>query len=187
MNILKVQSVQNKIELEPLDHVEGVPIGSTLIDNLMAQHILDRLSAIEQHLTSDIMQVAEEMLKGRFETVKHSFPEPIHDHFDLEIRGLPGRQTFEEVGIFDSAMRIDRETLRIIFDEQITKIFRLLDDRLSKLQEDHPTERVSYIVLSGGFGSSPYLLEQVRRRYESNFGFTSPNTTNVHIMRIPEP
>lgn len=187
VNILRVQSTESKIELEPLDHVEGVSIGSTLIDNLMAQHIMERLHLVSEHLTTDVYAIAEEMLTGRFQTIKHSFPEPINDGFDLEVRALPGRQSFEVAGIFDSAMRIDREVLRDIFDEQINRIFALVDGRLNALEHSHPQESVAYIILSGGLGSSPYLLQEMKHRYESNFGFTSTNTSNIHIMRIAEP
>lgn len=163
-----------------------MPIGSTLIDNLMAQHVMERLTLIEDEIEESIEELTEAMLTGRFQTIKHSFPDPVVPEFKLDVP-IPGRQTFERAGIYDSAMVINREDLKIIFDEQVQRIFQLVDQRLNDLQRSHPQESVSYIVLSGGFGSSPYLLGELKQRYESNYGFSSQNISNVHIMRIQDP
>ncbi|KAK5707218.1 hypothetical protein LTR17_020907 [Elasticomyces elasticus] len=187
VNLLKVQSTDRKIELEPLDHVEGVPIGSTLIDFRMAEHIVKRLQLIENHLEGELFYLAEEMLTGKFQTVKHSFPNPVVGHFTLDVKGLAGSHTFPEAGITNSRMVIDRAVITEIFDQQLVQIFALIDSRLLALEADLPNEQVSYIILSGGLGSSPYLLEEIKRRYEMNYGFTSRNTASIRIMRVPEP
>lgn len=97
--MLKVKSTDTRLELEPLDPVEGSPVGSTLID----------------------------------------------------------------------------------------KIFELIDEQLTHLDTSRPNEQVSYVILSGGLGSSPYLFESMKTRYEMNFGFRSGNTANIRIMRVLEP
>ncbi|KAK5115755.1 hypothetical protein LTR62_000844 [Meristemomyces frigidus] len=187
VNILKVQSTDQKIELVPLDHVEGISIGSTLIDFVMAQHVMKRLQPIREHLHSELCVVAEAMLADRFQILKHSFPDPIVDEFTLDVKGLGTTLTFPNAGIRDGKMIISRATLKAIFDEQLQGIFNLMDGRFQQLQRDHPMERVSYIILSGGLGSSPYLYDEMRRRYELNVGATSQNTASVRIMRVPEP
>ena len=173
--------------MEPLDHVEGEPIGSTLIDYRMAQHIMDRLEMIEEHLDGDLYCLAEEMLMGKFQTVKHSFPKPVVDQFLLDVKGLAGSHTFPEAGIKDSKMTIHRSTLMQIFDQQVPNIFILIDDRLTALQTERPEEQVLYIILSGGLGSSPYLYEEIKKRYEMNYGFKSNNTRSIRTMRVLEP
>lgn len=176
------------IELEPLDQVEGEPIGSTLIDFRMLEHLVSRLRIIERHLHGNLDLLADEMLAGRFQTVKHSFPSPMkNDEFWLDVKGLPGLQTFPEAGIKDSKISISRTTLEDIFDQQFTKIFALIDDRLHNLEKTHPGEPVSYIILSGGLGSSPYLLEETQKRYEQNCGFRSSNTASTRVMTVHEP
>lgn len=184
---MKVNSINDKIELEPLDHVEGVSIGSTLIDFRMAEHIVQRLLLVQEHLEGDVYSIADEMLKDRFQTIKHSFPHPNVDQFWLDVKAQAGTQTFPEAGIKDSRMAISRTTLTEIFDQQINQIFELIDERLLELQQDKPGEQVSYIILSGGLGSSPYLYDQVKKRYEMNAGFSSTNTASLRVMRVLEP
>lgn len=185
--MLKVKSSDRRIQLDPLDHVEGVPVGSTLIDFRMAEHIVKRLELIQDHLEGDVYCLADEMLTGKFQTVKHSFPNPLVDQFWLDVRGLAGSHTFPEAGIKNSRMSIDRATLKEIFDQQLHRIFSLIDNRLLALQAEFPNEQVSYIILSGGLGSSPYLYDEIRRRYAMNFGFRSNNIAAVRIMKVLEP
>ena len=184
---MKVKSTEKQIKLEPLDHVEGVAIGSTLIDYRMAQHVVERLAVIEEHLEGDLYCLAEEMLMDRFQTVKHSFPHPKVDQFWLDVKGLAGSHTFPEAGIKNSKMEIDRTTLKEIFDQQIQEIFGLIDNRLLEHQAQRPDEQVSYIILSGGLGSSPYLFEKIQERYEMKSGFQSNNTRLVRAMQVLEP
>lgn len=187
VNLLKVKSIDKQIELEPLDHVEGVPVGSTLIDFHMGLHIKERLELIKDHLQGNIDFLAEEMLTGLFQTRKHSFPGPIVPQFHLDVKGLAGSHTFPEAGITNSRMAIDREVLKDIFDQQLNKIFALIDDRLLAVEAAYPYAQVSYIILSGGLGSSPYLYDEMKRRYEMNFGFKSGNTAGLRTMRVLEP
>lgn len=187
VNILKVKSTQQSIELEPLDHVEGEAIGSTMIDHFMTNHIIRRLALISDHLEADIYSVAADMISGRFQNVKHSFPTPAVDEFWLDIQALAGSQTFPEAGIKNSRMRFERSTLREIFDEQLDRMFTLIDERIEVLNQDFPGQQLSYIILSGGFGSSPYLYEQMQKRYEKNEAFRSRNTASVRIMKVLDP
>ncbi|PIB01699.1 hypothetical protein CB0940_02019 [Cercospora beticola] len=187
VNLLKVMSTKQKIELNPLDHVEGVPIGSTLIDFRMAEYIVERLKLIEEHLEGDLYCLAEEMLSGRFQIVKHSFPKPMVPHFTLEVKGLAGSHAFEQAGIKNSKMHIDREVLTEIFDQQLEQIYGLIDDRFLALEAEMPNERVSYVIMSGGLGSSQYLFEKMKDRYELNMGFSSKTTARTRIMRVLEP
>ena len=68
---MEVKSTDGRLELEPLQHVEGVSVGSTLIDFMIAGHIEERLNLIKDHLEGDVSYLAEEMLTGQFQTVKH--------------------------------------------------------------------------------------------------------------------
>ena len=187
MNLMQVKSTEGRLELEPLQHVEGVSVGSTLIDFMIAGHIEERLKLVKYHLEGNVSYLAEEMLTGQFQTVKHSFPNPIVEQFSLDVRGLAGSHTFPEAGIINSRMVIKRATLKDIFDHQLTKIFNLIDGRLLNLEASSPNKQVSYLILSGGLGSSPYLYEEIKRRYEMNFGFRSSNTASIRIMRVLEP
>lgn len=187
VNIMRVKSAGHKVELEPLDHVEGRAIGSTLIDFWMADHIGRRLEVIKEHLDGDYLSVAADMVNDRFQNVKHSFPLPLVDGFSLDVKALAGSQTFPQADIVNSRMRIERETLKGIFDTQVASMFELIEERLGVLAEEFPEEQLSYIILSGGLGSSPYLFEQMENRYGKNQGFRSRNTTSVRIIKVEEP
>lgn len=158
-----------------------------MIDFQMTQHIVERLQLIKEHLDGDIYCLAEEMLTGRFQTVKHSFPNPVVDRFLLDVKGLAGTHDFPEAGIEGSKMAIDRRVLTDIFDQQLEQIFGLIDNRFLALAVEHPNEQVSYVILSGGLGSSPYLYEKIKERYELNKGFKSRNTAMIRIMSVLEP
>lgn len=162
-------------------------MGSTLIDFKIAQHIAERLEQIKEHLHGEVYHLAEEMLTGQFQTVKHSFPNPLVEEFWLDVKGLPGSQSFPEVNITHSKMAISRATLKDIFDKQLSQIFHLIDERLLNLEARSPGDQVSYIILSGGLGSSPYLYDEIKRRYDMNFGFRSNNTASLRVMRVLEP
>ncbi|KAF2156898.1 actin-like ATPase domain-containing protein [Myriangium duriaei CBS 260.36] len=187
VNILEVKSAGQRIQLEPLDHVEGVPIGSTLIDFRMSQHIVQRLFLIQGHLEGNPYYLADEMLRGKFEIVKHSFPNPVVPEFTLDVKGLSGTHSFPEAGIINSKMSISRIVLKDIFDEQLAKIFELIDNRLDLMQQETPTKQVSYIILSGGLGSSPYFYEELQKRYQKGIGFSSPVTSSIRMMKVLEP
>ena len=128
-----MKSVDRQTELEQLDHVEGIPVGSTLIDFKIAQHISERLELIKEHLDGEVYHLAEEMLTGQFQTVKHSFPNPIVEEFWLDVKGLAGSQSFPEANITNSKMAIARTTMKDIFAEQLNQLFCLIDERLRSL------------------------------------------------------
>ncbi|KAK5734826.1 hypothetical protein LTR17_008596 [Elasticomyces elasticus] len=84
-------------------------------------------------------------------------------------------------------IRATGQDLQALFDEQIERIYDLLDDQLRAVQSSHPEELVSYLVLSGGFGNSPYLQKRIRERYERGAGSGSPNARNMTILLASDP
>jgi hypothetical protein len=44
--------------------------------------------------------------------------------------------------IFVTCVDLSREQLQRVFDEQIEKMFRLIDDQLQKLEISHPRENI---------------------------------------------
>lgn len=70
-----------------------------------------------------------------------------------------------------------------MFDEQVTKVLNLIDRQLTSAQNGFPEEQIesitshicfaaltldaqSYLILSGGLGSSMYLRKLARERYQ---------------------
>ena len=91
----------------------------------------------------------------------------------------------------------ERDTLRELFDKQIARILDGIDRQLRDLEAQHPAEHVvrdstfkncrylthlqqSYMVVSGGLGSSDHVVKRLRARYETS----PPPTQNAQQMRI---
>jgi molecular chaperone DnaK (HSP70) len=189
VNILRLsESNLGQTELEPLSYVEGQPIGSTLIDFRVQKLIVERLESIRHQLPAEPRAIAEKMMRARFETFKCSFGSEAMNmpKLLLYMPGLPAGYDFAAAHIEDSRMIITTQELQKVFDEQIERIFQLIDDELQKLQSTHPRENVSYLVLSGGLGSSPYVQKKLRARYEMGAG-NYLNAPNLKILKAPKP
>ncbi|KAK4957516.1 hypothetical protein LTR10_005481 [Elasticomyces elasticus] len=191
LNVLKVTSAsRGKSELEPLHCNEGEAIGSTLIDHKAERLILDRLRRVEAELpTTDLESLARRMIQDRFMSYKCSFGSGIMNvpKFPLPIPDLAPGQDFPIAGIENSSVILTRQDLQALFDEQIQRICDLLDDQLRAVQSSHPEESVSYLVLSGGLGSSPYLQKRIRERYEHGAGSGFANARNMTILLASDP
>jgi hypothetical protein len=189
VNILKTaESNAGQIELEPLSCVEGQPIGSTLINFKVEKLITERLESIRYQLPAEPKKIAEIMMRTRFETFKCCFGTEAMNvsKLPLYVTGLPPGLNFPQAHIEDSRMIITTAELQNIFDEQIERIFQLIDGELKTLYNTHARENVSYLVLSGGLGSSPYVQKMLRRRYEEGAG-NYPNAQNIQVLKAPKP
>lgn len=99
-----------------------------------------------------------------------------------------------------------RTELQQMFDEQIDKILQLVDTRIDHVREHFPNEIIvsivrnltwifrhpltsqqSYLILSGGFGSSPYLRKRMKARYEFDNHGALHNEKGIRILTAPEP
>ncbi|KAL0257709.1 hypothetical protein SLS55_006872 [Diplodia seriata] len=93
VNILKITSAGRRIELTPLSHVEGMAVGSALIDWRMSVIIQQRLELVKHQLRGRPYECAEEMIRGRFESFKCDFGSEASemDEIPLPITGMePG-------------------------------------------------------------------------------------------------
>ncbi|KIW12405.1 hypothetical protein PV08_09682 [Exophiala spinifera] len=189
VNVLKIQTTASgQTILDPLSWVEGRAIGSTIIDFKMENFIRQRLEKIRHVLPMEPDLLAAKMVNHRFETYKCSFGTDAYAALDLviPIPGLPAGSDFPHAEISDSKLIIKRADLQRLFDEQINKMTSLVDAQLHRLQSTHPREKVSYIVLSGGLGSSPYVRQQFRKRYQlGDIGL--PNAASVEVLTTREP
>lgn len=190
VNILKVTSTEiGKTELEPLSHVEGVTIGSTLIDFRIEKFLRERLEIVRPYLGAEPNIVAHRMMKqGRFESFKCSYGEEQTMALDLplQIPNIPFGKDFPQAGIVDSKIFITRAHLQHVFDEQIDAICKLIDEELKRLRTTHSNESVNYLVLSGGLGSSPYLRQKLKSRYERG-GSGHANAERIEIKTAQKP
>ncbi|RMY72945.1 hypothetical protein D0863_04178 [Hortaea werneckii] len=190
INILKVKSAaKSKTELQPLQCNEGLAIGSTLIDHRIETFIKERLELIRSHIPDDVDSVAKRMVQDRFMGYKCSFGMATIEvpMLPLPIPGLPYGINLPHAEVENSSLILRVEYLQRIFDEQVDKIQKLLDEQFRELHEEHPEEQASYLVLSGGLGSSPYVRDRIRKRYEGGSNGEFPNARSLSIILASEP
>lgn len=190
VNILKVISSGTGItELAPLQHVEGRAIGSTLIDFHVEKLVAERLHVIAGYLSEPVDIVTTKMIKdkSRFESFKCNIGDDVMDlpTLRLSIPGVPNGLTVRP-HIDNSQLILSKREIEHIFDVQIGRLCELIDDQLYRLEQARPGEVITYLVLSGGFGSSPYLQKKLRQRYmneRSHFACIR----DLQILRVPKP
>jgi len=173
LNVLRVESAtRGSYELTPLSWTEGAAIGSTLIDFRIRSIIKDRLAAVHDQLKDDIEEVTTQMMQDKFETFKCSFGSPGMDvpRLIMPIPDVPAGLDFPDSCIEDSKLTIARSELQAVFDDQIDKMCTLIDKQLQIVRDRHSAEAVSYLILSGGLGSSRYVQNSIRSRYEKGSG-----------------
>ncbi|THY30127.1 hypothetical protein D6D00_03140 [Aureobasidium pullulans] len=190
INALKVKDNRSfRTELEPLRSVQGEAVGSTLIDYKVESIIAERLGRIAKVLRESPDKVARSMMTDRFTTFKCSFKSKTQNDLDLllPIPELPPGINYPAAHVRNSMMVIARNELQTVFDEMIDRVFALIDGEIRKLQTSHPGDNISYLVVSGGFGSSPYLKQRLRKRYELNERDELFNARSIKILSAKEP
>ncbi|KAK5119541.1 hypothetical protein LTR85_007369 [Meristemomyces frigidus] len=189
LNVLKIESAaKNSFELVPLCWTEGAVIGSTLIDYKIRVLVKKRLGMISGLVQGDIDATTTQMMQDRFETFKCSFGSPGMDvpKLFLPIPGIGPGLNLPHAGVEDSKIVVTRAELQAVFDDQIEKMCNLIDRQLRLVRERHPGETISYFVLSGGLGSSPYVQSRIRARYE-NAGDALPGAEGLQVLVAGEP
>lgn len=63
----------------------------------------------------------------------------------------------------------------------------MIDDQLRIVRSSHAGESISYLVLSGGLGSSPYVQRKLRDRYERGAGCGLVNAQDINVLLASEP
>ncbi|KAL8740298.1 MAG: hypothetical protein Q9190_006981 [Brigantiaea leucoxantha] len=202
VNVLKIVSSRGEAtRLQQLSWVEGRPIGSTQIDMKFHGMICERLDQIRNHLLEEPNNVAEKMMQGRFERFKCSYGTAASSSMPslpLEVPGLPfgfssanaqiencmlGARNMPGLGIKIPS----REDLRNVFNTQIDRILALTDEQLDRLSKKYPDLQVSWLVLSGGLGSSSYVKQCISSYYGSGIGSTKSNVKQMRTLTIGEP
>ena len=191
VNVLKVKSSRGEpTQLEQLTWVEGQNIGSALIDEQFVQMISNRLNSIRDYIRGDPVSIAEQMMQGKFERMKCSYGTPASStipKIPLPIPDLAPGYNFPNINVEDSRMMITREELKDFFDTQIDRMLKLVDDQFSRVEADHPTAQISYLVLSGGLGSSPYVRQRLKSHVEVGPGSMKANAQDTKIVTVAEP
>ncbi|KAL5333307.1 hypothetical protein BJX70DRAFT_403701 [Aspergillus crustosus] len=191
VNVLKLASEPGQPTVyDPLGFVEGKPVGSVFIDLGVHQLICAKLEPIRTALPGAAEDIAWQMMTGRFERFKCSFGvegvELSTLRLDLPsgVVELKSDLELQEYGIRDGALFVSSEEVRAIFDSKINDLFELLDEQIRRLHISHPSEKISFLVLSGGFGSCPYVRQKLTQRYESH---THLVPGGIKVLTVDEP
>ncbi|KAL4866710.1 hypothetical protein BDV12DRAFT_198929 [Aspergillus spectabilis] len=187
VNVLKLASEPGQPTVyDPLGFVEGKPVGSVFIDLGVHQLICTKLEPVRMALPGTTEDIAWQMMTGRFERFKCSFGV---EGVDLPALQLPlpkavSDSHFPEQGIHNGTLFVSSDEVRTIFDSKITALFELLDEQIRRLQLSHPAEKISFLVLSGGFGSCPYVRKRLTQRYESHMHLVPGG---IKVLTVDEP
>jgi hypothetical protein len=149
---------------------------------------------IEAQLPQPAEDTTRKMLIAQFERFRRRFGIPELDVPSLytTVPGLPPESDHANIGIVDSQIGIDQQILMEIFDRYTREMIDLIEDQLRRLAQKHPTERVQYLVLSGGFCSSAYVQKRLRTHFEAGQGGAIPNASSMQIteaenLQVPKP
>lgn len=183
-------------QLKELDRVFGWPAGSTRIDKAFLAHAEERLNLFkhkhpnESKRIQDVEMAAEEMMKGRFQGYKCSFGKKISNlpKFKITIPSLAASFSSPECGVESGKLVVSSEQMAGFFNPQLEIIFNAIDHQLTNLHEKRRDKQVDYLVLSGGLGSSIYVMNEISKRYID--GPTAGNYKNIRqltILRADDP
>ncbi|KAJ5573622.1 uncharacterized protein N7459_008049 [Penicillium hispanicum] len=189
VNILRLLSRREPTQLEQLSSVEGRPIGSVFVDRHAHRLISERLDRISSHLAHSVGETAWTMISGRFQRIKCSFGTDtmLVPWLKIDVPSLGAESTFPEADIYNGQMRLSWDHIRECFDGKIDEMCNLLDTHIHQMNTDHPGEQISYLVLSGGFGSSPYVRQRLLERFGDSAPTRPPNTRNMSVLLADEP
>ncbi|CBF75984.1 hypothetical protein AN3519.2 [Aspergillus nidulans FGSC A4] len=152
--------------------------------------IVERLSKVRDELEHTPEHVAWKMLSGRFQRLKCAFGTDVArtPMLSLEVPFLKNSRTDLPVaGIYDGQMSIEWEHIQRSFDKKINEMCELLDRQIQNMETKYPQDRISYLILSGGFGSSPYVRDRLHQRYAVPGVAKHPNVLGLQVLMAEEP
>ena len=137
MNVLQLKSSRGEpTQLQQLSWVEGRSIGSALIDLNFHHIVSDRLNKIRDYLEGEPDDIADKMLRGRFERFKCSYGTAASSAMPtipLEVPGLRPGGHFPNVNIEDSTMRINRYVTSLTDVKQMTTFLKTCKGRVEEI------------------------------------------------------
>ncbi|KAI9768044.1 MAG: hypothetical protein M1839_004204 [Geoglossum umbratile] len=159
MCVLKVNQIEGEtVDLVLLDHPRVLGVGSLNIDDAFEKYATEYLNDLRLKYPQLSEHIAHQMTRKQFQPIKTSLGTrasvPIAR---ILVPGLPVD--------LDERIELSRDKLKAIFDEQIHEIFKFIDKEIEYLKWDQPGTEISYLVLSGGLGSSRYVQTEFTERY----------------------
>lgn len=175
LNILKLVEVGPGYTLfQQLSNIEGINVSSTGIDHRIHKVLIERLQALQTELSDDdAYRKTEDMMRlCNFEHFKCVFDGGPYT-LDWYAR-VPESLLLQPIK--STRIVIRKEELQAAFDEQLERLFDVIDKQILSLTKD---TSIKYIALLGGLGSSAYVSAQIKTQYPSTvvLGADEPDLT----------
>ncbi|KAI1393154.1 uncharacterized protein F4822DRAFT_383686 [Hypoxylon trugodes] len=173
--------------LAQLNQVDGIGIGSTLIDQAFVSMVNKRLSRFPDlipHLPPDC---AERLVKSeRYRTTKHKFGERVYQSncYKLILDGVPFNLSHSDARIELGRIVISWEEMQSLFDPHVESIMKKIHEQLNWMQANGVNRPISYMILSGGLGSSKYVRDRIQHEMMTSL---HPYAHQVKVLQAPDP
>ncbi|KAL5355296.1 hypothetical protein BJX96DRAFT_170538 [Aspergillus floccosus] len=166
----------NPLRLEEVTQGTGGVCGSASLDARFNEHLRERFGKKFEKIPRQSKKMA---MKYWTETIKPNFTgqvDPWSEKGKLEgdyFIPLPGTSHKWAKGLDNGFLPISADTIKDIFDPVVQEVVDLIDHQMDGLNHlGKPPPKA--VLLVGGFGSSEYLFQQLKKRY-SNIDILQPS------------
>ncbi|ROW05305.1 hypothetical protein VSDG_00113 [Cytospora chrysosperma] len=174
--------------LKQLTQVDGVGIGSTLIDRAFLELVEDRIFPFAELVDQLPPDTIERLARSdKFRTTKHKFGERVYSTpvYKLPMEGVGFNFSHEGAGIESGRFLLTKEEMQSLFDPHIDSMLRKIWEQLDFVGvKAFGNPQVRFLILSGGLGSSAYVRERLQEELARN---PHPNATQIKIVQAPDP
>ncbi|KAK6084673.1 Hsp70 family chaperone [Seiridium cupressi] len=173
--------------LSQINQVDGIGIGSTLIDQAFVSLVNSRLGQFPELVQSLPPDCADRLVRSeRFRTMKHKFGERVYESatYKLPLDGVSYHFDHPAARIEQGKLVLTWEEVQALFDPHIESILRKIQEQLSWMQKNDVNRPVGHMILSGGLGSSKYVRDRLQHEL---MVLSHPYAHQVKIIQAPDP
>ncbi|KAI8626054.1 hypothetical protein F5Y19DRAFT_488550 [Xylariaceae sp. FL1651] len=173
--------------LSQINQVDGIGIGSTLIDRAFVSLVNTRLAQFPDLIDQLPPDCAEKLARSdRFKTTKHKFGEKVYQSncYKLTLDGVPFNLNHPSAGIELGRIVLSWEEMQSLFEPHVNGILRKIYEQLNWMQTHGLSRPISFMILSGGLGSSKYVRDRLQAELSMD---PHPYAQQVKIIQAPDP
>lgn len=202
ISLLQIELSSNEsLCLKSLDGVIGITAGSTFIDKSFRGEVRETLeklnekyaSADQESLIEDVDSTARSMAGHRdFDRHKRNLsPETLdlNVQFKIKIPGVSDGFNDDDLGIKAGNLLFKPKQMATFFDLQIDQIRKAINKQIENM--DGPlkmrSQRIDYLILSGGLGSSKYVKDKLEKEYTGRTRRGGQHTEHMQVLQAAEP
>ncbi|KAI2609195.1 hypothetical protein GGR54DRAFT_651909 [Hypoxylon sp. NC1633] len=172
--------------LNQINEVDGIGIGSILIDQAFVSMVNSRLSKFPDLMQQLPPDVTDRLVKSeRYRTMKHKFGERVYQStsYKLNLDGAPFNLNHAGARIELGRLVLTWEEMQSLFDPHVDSIIGKIHDQLDWMQRNDVNRSIDYMILSGGLGSSKYVRDRIQHEM-----MTSPHRSvhQVKVLQAPD-